>query len=104
MATDIEQPVAQTAEAPETVRHTSLLRDTLKGVLQQRSAVAGIAILIFLVSVALLADVIAPFPPNQVLLGVEEGVMRRSAPCIHALGCPIDQPQHIMGTDCNPQA
>ena len=25
----------------------------------------------------------------------------RAAPCIHLLGCPADQPQHIFGTDSN---
>ena len=26
---------------------------------------------------------------------------KRSPPCIHALGCAADQPQHILGTDGN---
>jgi ABC-type dipeptide/oligopeptide/nickel transport system permease subunit len=46
------------------------------------------------------ADVIAPYHPNQVLIGVEP-VGRREAPCIHLLGCPTDKPQHIMGIDGN---
>lgn len=95
------EPVAESVAEPERTRGSSLWKDTLRGILQQRSAVVGLVILGFLVSVALLADVIAPFPPDQVLLGVEEGVERRSAPCIHLLGCPTDQPQHIMGTDGN---
>lgn len=95
------EPMTEATAEPETTRSTSLWRGTARGVLQQRSAVVGLIILGFLVSVALLADVIAPFPPDQVLLGVEEGVERRAAPCIHLLGCPADQPQHIMGTDGN---
>ena len=43
---------------------------------------------------------IAPYPPNEVLIGKEE-VGPREKPCIHVLGCPEDQPQHIMGTDGN---
>ena len=92
MSATTEEPLTEAAATPETIRKTSLWRDTLKGVLQQRSAVVGLAILAFLVAVALLADVIAPFPPDQVLLGIEENVMRRSPPCIYALGCPTDQP------------
>lgn len=26
---------------------------------------------------------------------------KRQAPCIHLLGCPTDQPQHLMGIDGN---
>lgn len=100
MSTTTEPIAAGSGEVVAT-RRTSLWRDTLKGVLQQRSAVVGLSILAFLVTIAILADFIAPFPPDQVLLGVEEGVSRRSPPCIHVLGCPADQPQHIMGTDGN---
>ena len=31
----------------------------------------------------------------------ETGITRGQAPCIHLLGCPADQPQHIMGLDSN---
>jgi ABC-type dipeptide/oligopeptide/nickel transport system permease subunit len=55
----------------------------------------------FLVIVALFADVIAPTDPNAVLIGVEQGAARRTAPCIHILGCPATQPEHLMGLDGN---
>ena len=38
--------------------------------------------------------------PEAVLIGIEN-VKARQAPCIHLLGCPADQPQHIMGIDGN---
>jgi peptide/nickel transport system permease protein len=82
-------------------RGGSLWRDTLRSVLRQRSAQVGLILLGILFLVALLADVIAPFPPDQVLLGVEPGIQRRADPCIHLLGCPTSEPQHIMGTDGN---
>lgn len=50
---------------------------------------------------AIFAPLIAPFDPEQVLLGKEEGIVKRSGPCIHLLGCPTDQPQHLMGVDGN---
>ena len=39
---------------------------------------------------------------TQVLLEARaRASKRRSPPCIHLLGCPADQPEHIMGTDGN---
>ncbi len=73
----------------------------LRRLFQRRSAVVGMTILGILVATAILAPVIAPFPPDQVLIGLEEGVKKRSGPCIHLLGCPADQPQHILGVDGN---
>ena len=35
------------------------------------------------------------------MLGIEEGAKPRTAPCIHLLGCPDDQPEHYMGLDGN---
>lgn len=80
---------------------TSLWGMTRRRLFKRRSALVGMAILGTLVIVAIFAPVIAPYDPTQVLIGVEEGVKRRSPPCIHLLGCPEDQPQHIMGVDGN---
>jgi ABC-type dipeptide/oligopeptide/nickel transport system permease subunit len=54
----------------------------------------------FLTLVAILAPVIAPYDPLQVLIGLEP-VKKRADPCIHLLGCPAEQPQHLMGIDGN---
>jgi peptide/nickel transport system permease protein len=80
---------------------TSLWRTTLRRLFQRRSAVVGMSILGILVATAIFAPLIAPFDPEQVLIGVEEGAKKRAAPCIHVLGCPEDQPQHILGLDGN---
>jgi peptide/nickel transport system permease protein len=60
----------------------------------------GIAILAVLIFTAVFAPVIAPYDPTEVLIGVED-VRKRDAPCIHAFGCPEDQPQHYFGIDGN---
>jgi len=80
---------------------TSLWRTTIRRTFQRRSAVVGLAILGILVTTAIFAPFIAPYDPEQVLIGLEEGVKKRSAPCIHILGCPEDQPEHILGVDGN---
>ena len=68
---------------------------------RRKSAILGMIILGFLILIAILAPVLAPYGTKQVLIGVEPGVKPRMAPCIHLLGCPKDQPQHLMGTDGN---
>ena len=82
-------------------RPASLWRDTLGSILRQRSAVVGLILLSFLILVAIFAPVIATHDPQQSLLGVEDGIVKRSGPCIHLLGCPADKPEHIFGTDGN---
>ncbi len=73
------------------------LQDTLRRLLRHRSAQVGLSILAGLVLVALLADLLAPFDPRQPLRNVK----RRDGPCIHLLGCPADEPQHLFGIDSN---
>ena len=101
------QPIPAIAADPlfvdtiASTRPANIWRDTLGSVLRQRSAVVGLVILVFLVLVAIFAPLIATHDPGRSLLGVEDGVTRRAAPCIHALGCPADEPQHLFGTDGN---
>lgn len=67
---------------------------------RRKSALVGLGILGALILIAIFAPVIAPYHPEQVLIGVEQ-VRKRQAPCIHLLGCPENQPQHLMGLDGN---
>jgi ABC-type dipeptide/oligopeptide/nickel transport system permease subunit len=67
---------------------------------RRKSALVGLTILGILVLTAIFAPLIAPYHPEKVLIGVEP-VRKRQAPCIHLLGCPKDQPQHLMGIDGN---
>lgn len=100
MAT-LERTIPEVERRKRRRQSTSLWGMTRRRLFKRRSALAGMAILGTLVIVAIFAPVIAPYDPTQVLIGVEEGVKRRSPPCIHLLGCPEDQPQHIMGIDGN---
>jgi ABC-type dipeptide/oligopeptide/nickel transport system permease subunit len=82
-------------------------------VLRRRSGQVGLAVVITLIAVALLAPTLATHEPNAVLIGKEEGVKRRQGPCIRAVDslpslpvvnffrCEPGQPQHIFGTDGN---
>jgi ABC-type dipeptide/oligopeptide/nickel transport system permease subunit len=88
------------AEGLRSAGRTTPLQDVWRRLKRRRSAVVGMVILGALALVALLAPVLAPYDPIQVLIGIEP-VQKRQAPCIHALGCPADQPQHLMGIDGN---
>jgi len=57
----------------------------------------GMFVLGILTLAAILAPLIAPYDPIKPLRDIK----RRSPPCIHILGCPEDQSQHIFGTDGN---
>ncbi len=94
--TTTSQPVPVTFMRPP----ESLWRQAVRAFFRQRSAVIGLVIIVLLVLIAVFAPLIAPYDPIQVLIGVED-VQKRSPPCIHALGCPADQPQHLMGIDGN---
>ena len=69
----------------------------LRRLLRHRSAQVGFTLFFLFVFTAIFAPVLAPFDPIVPL----EHVKRRSPPCIHILGCPADQPQHILGIDGN---
>ncbi len=81
-------------------RANSLWRLTMRRLFRQRSAVVGFILLVILVGSAIFAPIIAPYNPEQPLIGIEN-VTKRQGPCIHLLGCPPDNPQHIMGVDGN---
>jgi peptide/nickel transport system permease protein len=75
-------------------------KSVLRALLRNRSAILGLVILIILTLVAIFAGVLAPYDPVKPLIGIED-VKKRQSPCIHLLGCPQDQPQHLFGIDGN---
>jgi len=80
-----------------TVTSRSPLQNVLRRLVKHRSAQVGFFILGFFILIAIFAGVLAPYDPREVLTNVKP----RTKPCIHALGCPADQPQHIFGIDGN---
>ncbi len=81
----------------------SMWRLTFRRLFRRRSAVAGLVILGALIFIALAAPLLAPYDPTISMLDVDppQKIKARTAPCIHLLGCPKDQPQHIAGIDGN---
>ncbi len=71
--------------------------EALRRFLRHRSAQVGMILLGFMIFIAVFAGVIAPYDPVVPL----SDVVRRSPPCIHLLGCPASQPEHIFGIDGN---
>ena len=86
------------AEYPSLVRTGSMWRMAIGRLLRHRSSQIGIFLLGSLILIAIFAKQIAPYDPTEILIGVED-VKMRTPPCIHLLGCPESEPQHIMGTD-----
>ena len=78
----------------------NLWKQAQRAFFRQRSALIGLTLVVLLALTAIFAPLIAPYEPNQVLIGVED-VQRRDPPCIHLLGCPATEPQHLMGIDGN---
>ncbi|MDM8521179.1 ABC transporter permease [Anaerolineales bacterium HSG6] len=78
---------------------SSLYQDAFRHLMQKKSAVIGLLILLFFVFVAVFAGMIAPYDPITQLIGKEDGIKKRSPPCIHMLGC--EGPQHVFGVDAN---
>ena len=90
------------AIAPPLTRELSVPRrsppmEALRRLIRHRSAQVGFFLLGLMVFMAIFADVIAPYDPIKPL----KDVQRRAPPCIHLLGCPRDQPQHLFGSDGN---
>ena len=93
-ATDanLQEPLSRPPRSPT--------QDAIRSLFRTKSAILGMVILAAMLLIAVFAPVIAPYDPDKVLIGIEK-VKMRSGPCIHLLGCPADQPQHILGVDGN---
>lgn len=100
MATNTSTVKLKTERPPVT---TGLWREAFSNILRSRSAVLGLSIILSLIVIALLAPLISPYDPIQSMIGQpgHTGQLPGRAPCIHLLGCPPEEPQHLMGLDKN---
>ena len=97
---DIEQLEGITERTDMLGKPSSQWRLALRRFRGRKSGMIGLGIVTALVLMAIFAPILAPYGPNEVLIGKED-VGPRDPPCVHLLGCPEDQPQHVMGTDGN---
>src|SRR4051812_41277801 len=79
----------------------NLFMETLRNLLRNRSAVAGMMIIGFLIFLAIFSPQIALYDPIQSMIGQpgETGRLPGKPPCMFAIGC--SGPQHPMGLDLN---
>lgn len=97
----IEQLEREAADAkPLYEKPLTQWRLTLRRFRQRRSGMIGLGIISLLILVAIFAPLLAPYEPNEILIGKED-IGRYDPPCIHVLGCPEETPQHILGVDGN---
>ena len=88
----------------QSLRSVSLWNITMRRLVRRKSAILGMIILGILIVIALTAQWIAPYDPLKSMLDIKNysgTVQKRLPPCIHAFGCPEDQPQHVLGLDGN---
>ncbi len=81
----VKPPILQ-ADEPEQLEQRSLLRDALRRFLRNRLAMMGSILLLLLLTIALLAEVVAPYGLNQ----VDFSIVRMR---------PFQDPNHILGGD-----
>jgi len=79
-------------------RPASVWRIAMRRFFRRKLGVAGLVLVGFMVLVAILAPVLAPYPYDVDFIG-EPGAARWGPPCVHVLGC--ETTQHLMGLDGN---
>jgi ABC-type dipeptide/oligopeptide/nickel transport system permease subunit len=84
-----------------TEKPLSQWRLTLRRFRGRKSGMIGLAIVTLLILMAVFAPLIAPYDPNEVLIGKEENVGPRDPPCLPVVGCEEGNPNHPLGTDGN---
>ena len=91
------EPILDPATMPPPSR--GLWGNAFRQLLRKKSAVVGMVMLGVLIFIAVFAPLIAPYDPNDVLLG--DGATPRDPPCVHLFGCDSEERQHILGLDGN---
>jgi len=99
-----EQQIATLDAEGLSLKSVSLWNITMRRLFRRKSAIVGMVILGILIVIAFTAQWIAPYDPLKSMLDVKDysgKIEKRLPPCIHILGCPKDQAQHILGLDGN---
>lgn len=93
--------VLKLSQAPARAASQNLVLETLKNLLRNRSAVAGICIIGFLIFLAIFAPQVATHDPTKSMIGQpgETGRLPGKPPCMVIFGC--SEAQHAMGLDLN---
>ena len=102
--TQSTQAVVKLDAEGKSLQSVSLWNITRRRLMRRKSAVLGMVILAILILIALTAQWLAPYDPIKSMLdvkGYNGPIEKRLPPCIHAFGCPSDEPQHILGLDGN---
>lgn len=87
-------------DGPQTLlRETgSVWRIALRRFFRRKIGVTGLVLVGFMILIALLAPVIAPYSPYEDFIG-EPDAVRWAPPCVNVLGC--EGQQHLLGLDGN---
>jgi peptide/nickel transport system permease protein len=101
MTTTASTEIVALSQKPARATTENILLETLRNLLRNRSAVAGLMIIGFMIFLAIFADKAATHNPIQSMIGQpgEVGKLPGRAPCIALFGCT--DPQHAMGLDLN---
>lgn len=97
MQETLPSTIRSAPKPPNVMRSETPAVRTVRRLFRNRSAQAGMAMLLALILIAIFADVLAPYDPLKRV----QGARKREAPCVHALGCAPEKAQHLMGTDGN---
>ena len=90
--------VLPAATAQSTEKPYSYWREVLRRLLGNRSAQIGLIILSVLLFIAIIGPMLMIYDPIDY---TDPNNAVRTPPCIHLLGCPADQPEHVFGLDSN---
>lgn len=100
MATGARIVTTERVTGAQELPSSGLWRVAFRRLFRRWLSILGMIILGSLTLVAIFADVIAPYKFNEDFIG-KQPVKRFDPPCIHLLGCPASQPEHLMGIDSN---
>ncbi len=76
-------------------------RDVFGQIAHSTSGRIGLVLATLIIAMAVCAPLIAPYGPNEILTDPATNERNLERPCVHLLGCPDTEVQHLMGLDEN---